>query len=205
MHSIWMVLVLSILSSSASAGTIGDLTYEIADGEVTITDCDEAARGELVIPAEIQGLPVISIGFRAFFGPNSLTSITIPDGVTYIGYGAFSNCIGLSSITIPDSVTSIGDSAFWNCTGLTSINIPIAFHIQTEAVRLDVRHLWPDGFFLPSSANPTAELSIRLAPVITVTGELDGAVTIEVADTADGPWAEWRTVIIGEEAPLRST
>ena len=45
----------------------------------------------------------------------------------------------------------------------------------------------------------SAPASLRLPPEITVTGELDEAVTIEVADTPDGPWTVWRTVVIGED------
>ena len=59
----------------------------------------------------------------AFSGCSSLTSITIPSGVTSIE-GAFSGCSSLTSITIPDSVTSIGEHAFDGCSGLTSISIP---------------------------------------------------------------------------------
>ena len=55
MHIIWFVLVLLVLSSSIRAGTLGDLTYAIADGQVTITGCDRAAAGKLEIPAEIDG------------------------------------------------------------------------------------------------------------------------------------------------------
>ena len=51
----------------------------------------------------------------------SLTSITIPDGVTSIGYGAFVNCSSLTSIEIPYSVTSIDDFVFTNCTKLRTI------------------------------------------------------------------------------------
>ena len=64
-----------------------------------------------------------SIGTNAFYNCKSLTSITIPDGVTSIGRGTFCDCSGLTSITIPDSITSIGLSAFSMCTGLTSITI----------------------------------------------------------------------------------
>ena len=107
-------------------------------------------------------------------------------------------CGDLASISIPDTVTSIGDAAFVFSLK-NSITIPEAFHSQSEANRLRLGHLWPDGFFLPSSSQrKSPELSIRLAPVITITGELDEAVTIEVADNADGPWTEWRTVLIGE-------
>jgi len=249
MHSIWLVLVLSVLSSSVCAGTLGDLTYKIADGQVTITDCYFEAEGELVIPAEIEGLPVTSIGrsvwggafsgcesltsitipdsvtsigdeaFRyctsltsitipegvksigpwAFYGCSSLTSITIPEGVKSIGDGAFQSCSRLSRITIPDSVTSIGDWAFYDCRRLTSITIPKAFHSQTEAERLEIRHLWPDGFFLPSSVTRTPELSIRLPLQLIVTGDQNANAVIEATDSVSGPWAEWRTVVIGEE------
>ena len=60
------------------AADLNDLTYTTTDGEVTITDCDEAASGELVIPDTIEGNPVTSIGDFAFSNCSSLTSITIP-------------------------------------------------------------------------------------------------------------------------------
>ena len=59
----------------------------------------------------------------AFYGCSSLTSITIPNGVTRIGSGAFQST-GLTSVTIGNNVTSIGDSAFYGCRGLTSVTIP---------------------------------------------------------------------------------
>ena len=52
-----------------------------------------------------------------------LTSVSIPNTVTYIGSGAFSYCSGLSSITIPNSVTYIGSGAFSYCSGLSSVKI----------------------------------------------------------------------------------
>jgi len=99
------------------------LTWTTTDGKVTITECNTAASGLLVIPDTIEGNPVTSLGDRAFYNCTSLTSITIPDGVTSIGVAAFRYCTRPTSITIPDSVTSIGIEAFGNCDSVTNITI----------------------------------------------------------------------------------
>ena len=62
------------------------------------------------IPAQMQNLPVTSIGDWAFAECN-ITSAVIPFGVVSIGEGAFYRN-RLNSITIPGSVTSIREHAF---------------------------------------------------------------------------------------------
>ena len=98
-------------------------TYEIVGNTVTITDCEETASGELVIPGTIDGRLVTAIGKDAFRDCFDLTSITIPEGVISIGDSAFRACTHLKGFAIPGTVESIGDYAFLNCTSLTSFNV----------------------------------------------------------------------------------
>ncbi|MDB4735412.1 leucine-rich repeat protein [Akkermansiaceae bacterium] len=117
-------MTLLLLALGVTAASLDDLSYNTNDGKVTITRCDRAAAGELVIPDTIEGNPVTSISFSSFSSCSSLTKVTIPEGVTSIGSSAFRGCSSLTNIMIPESVTSIGERAFYDCSSLTRITIP---------------------------------------------------------------------------------
>jgi predicted lipoprotein with Yx(FWY)xxD motif len=121
-----LLLLVPLMIGFLQAASVDDLTFTLNDDGVSysVTDCDTAAIGEMIIPSTYNSLPVTSIGNNAFYRCTSLTSITIPDSVTSIGEEAFYYCTSLTSITIPDGVTSIGGSAFFYCTSLTSATIP---------------------------------------------------------------------------------
>ncbi|MFT6864635.1 MAG: hypothetical protein ACJAVK_003203 [Akkermansiaceae bacterium] len=95
------------------SGTLGDLTYEVVNGEeVTITDCSSAAEGEFIIPDEIEELPVTTIADSAFSRRREITYITIPQSVSIIGLSAFRYCEGLTFVVLPSSLTRGGSQLF---------------------------------------------------------------------------------------------
>ena len=88
-----------------------DFSYKIENGGIIMTGYHGSIK-DVKIPGEIKGLPVLSIGERAFQG-NELTSIVIGDSVETIGFAAFFNN-KLTSVVIPNSVKTIEDYAFAN-------------------------------------------------------------------------------------------
>ena len=103
--------------------TSGDYTYTLLeDGSARIIDYTGDAEA-LTVPAELDGHLVCQIGDRAFSACFSLTSVTLPKGLTAIGEDAFQRCESLASIALPEGLTAIGDNAFFSC-GLTSIALP---------------------------------------------------------------------------------
>ena len=97
------------------------------DKTVEVFGCDKTLQ-DVVIPSSVnyEGIhyKVITIGDKAFYGRDNLTSIELPNSVITIGDKAFYGCHNLTSIKLPNSVTTIGYMAFYDCLGLTSIEIP---------------------------------------------------------------------------------
>ena len=68
-------------------------------------------ESSVVIPEELDGIPVTAIGPNAF-KDSAVTSVTISEGVTAIGSKAFANCS--LDVTFADSINSIATDAFAN-------------------------------------------------------------------------------------------
>ena len=124
-----MFLCCIATSFAQFSGSVNDsqgVKYTANNDESTcyVSGHESNFSGTIVIPESYEGRRVTNIGYEAFRGCSSLTSITIPNSVTNIGSSAFYGCSGLTSVTIPNSVTSIGDRAFEGCSGLTSVTIP---------------------------------------------------------------------------------
>lgn len=111
-------------ASGVVAADVGDTAYSVTTAEgLTFKmglDAETGTAGvitaysgtssRVVIPDEIEGLPVCGIAADVFKGKR-LTSVTLGSNLTYIGKSAFENN-NLTSVYIPDSVTTICEDAF---------------------------------------------------------------------------------------------
>ena len=174
MKKLFAFFTLMVLATSASAQTFDfsamcesgqTLYYKISDSsafEIAVVAPDLSSgypawithnkpTGDLVIPSIVEhegnNYTVASILERAFMSCTELTSVVVPDSVTFIGEHAFGydsaltsvilpsrlkviesstfiNCLSLVSITLPDSLTTIKGHAFLSCESLPSITFP---------------------------------------------------------------------------------
>lgn len=122
-------------------------SYVRDGGQIEITGLSIAGNflANLVIPGEIDGLPVRAIDENAFALSHNMRSISIPgsitsmgkfafqscpnltkvtfgEGLKEIGYGAFVDCTGIGVLAFPGSLTTVGEKAFWRCTGITNVD-----------------------------------------------------------------------------------
>ncbi|MBR3843996.1 MAG: leucine-rich repeat protein, partial [Clostridia bacterium] len=95
--------------------------YTVSGGSATVVGY-EGSQTDLVMPASLDGYPVVAIGAFAF-NLASITSVVIPEGVTTIERYAFGFCQFLKSVTLPSSLRTIEECGFWY-TALQSVTLP---------------------------------------------------------------------------------
>jgi hypothetical protein len=178
-----MAILAAILATSFAspsdvrAASAGGFLYEVYEGKATIFGCDGTCPTALVIPAAVDGYPVVEITVSAFTGAR-LDSVVISDSVLLIGAVAFANT-GLSSLTLGNSVQRIGVYTFAG-NALTSLTLPaslisandLAFYdnlLETVTFEGAVPLFEVSGVF---SGNPRLTHVIALGPWIVDTAVL---------------------------------
>jgi len=110
-----------------------DFNYRLnEDGDGVIITRYTGSNGNVVIPGEIDGYPVVELGRRAFYGELSdgtvgpgifINSVVIPASVKKIGNECFLRIRELNSVTILGRGVEIGRAVFSNNRNLTELNL----------------------------------------------------------------------------------
>lgn len=109
-------------------GTIGILGRNRQHNKVILPNFVDSLREELSKDNKLEEIAIPGcynkIGNAVFFMCESLTKVTLSDGIEEIGKSAFAYCDKLEVINIPRSVKRIDNLAFSYCTRLRHIKIP---------------------------------------------------------------------------------
>ena len=107
--------------STGIATATSAFTYVNHGDSIEITGFNNSVS-DVVIPSEIEGLPVTAISVGAFY-LSTITSIEIPNTVTSIGEMAFLGCTSLKSVKLSTGVAKIDKNAFGSCSALQEIQV----------------------------------------------------------------------------------
>lgn len=110
--------------------TVGYLRFKLmpTQDSYCLTGYKYDINDNVIIPNEVNGLPVTRISRNTFAGCAKIKHVTIPATVFEIGERAFQQCINLKSVKIEGDVVEIYREAFRDCSRLR--------HFTANAIKL---------------------------------------------------------------------
>lgn len=139
--------------------------YELSkDGKGVVINKYKGESPYVVIPSEIQGLPVVEVsGENIFSGVKTISvpgsvkvfdvnglnerklygveAVSFGEGVERIGRTAFYGSTKLRKVILPSSLKVIEPGAFYGCKSLTSIKLPDSLKVISEGLFYDCENL----------------------------------------------------------------
>ena len=121
------VLAMCVLPAAAADGVgAEDYLYSASGGNITLTKYFGEDESEIIIPAEIDGMPVTKIGEKCFEDHEEIERVILPDTLKVIDYRAFYGCSNLADMNMPETLEKTGGWVFAH-TGFESFIFPEGF------------------------------------------------------------------------------
>ena len=108
------ILLALVLLLPLAARTQNALTYVTNNGAITITGHVgvNSSVTNVVIPASINGYPVVNVDVDAFYTCTKLTNVVVPASVTNLADKAFANCSTLTNLLFLGNAPVLGVNVF---------------------------------------------------------------------------------------------
>lgn len=179
-----LIAVICCVSSTAGAQEPPGFTWVTETDGITVTGIRGESVTKLIVPEQIEGLPVVRIGGYALYDNRDITEVVLPDslkeiggeafrgcaklktvhlgsGLTSIGEEAFAFCDALQEITLPAGLVSIGEYAFWHCSALADVEVPPGVRDLPDGAFGQCRSL--SHIVLPQSLETIGDLAFATA------------------------------------------
>ena len=95
--------------------------YGESNGNITI-NYYQGDDEFVVIPEEINGKPVVSIGENAFVG-NSFKTLFLTKNITAVSQRAIANCLNLETLYFSDGIITVSDASIVNCPNFANLRV----------------------------------------------------------------------------------
>ncbi|MBQ9953961.1 MAG: leucine-rich repeat protein [Eggerthellaceae bacterium] len=99
-------------------------TYVVLDGDKVRIERCKTSVANLVIPGEIEGMPVVSLAADACAYLPDIRTLTCADSIISIGYCAFRGCKNLRKAVLPASVGNYDSGWLRACDKLEELHLP---------------------------------------------------------------------------------
>ncbi len=142
-------------ASAADLVWYNDLQFDKSTGTIVRYRQNEFG-GSVEIPAEIEGVPVTTIGAKTFAG-SEIENVILPNSVLKIEKWAFDSCIYLREIKLSSSLKRIEDEAFNYCESLEKVEFPEGLTYIGNGAFSGCESL--EDFVLPESLQTIGELA----------------------------------------------
>lgn len=123
-----MLALMINISALAADFKIGEIKYEVINGDlVSVKDAKKAA-GDVEIPAKVTDPKsgkeyTVALIAKGAFKKAPLTSITLPNTLQAIDEQAFKECVNLATAKLPDNVIYIPSECFNGCISLANVEL----------------------------------------------------------------------------------
>lgn len=176
-----LLLAVLLLGSTAMGESVISDGFELGIGSQSVSLLKYLGEdAEVIIPDNYAGLPLTTVGDKAFYEMEHIIDVDLPDTVVEIGDKAFYGCSGLEFIYIPSSVMHIGYDAFANYDNLM-LNFEDGSYAKQYAMALDLEY----QFYEKEGSNGLSQIygePIYTEPVIE-DESLDLYESVDVIDT----------------------
>ena len=135
--------------------------YSVLGGNVTLTKYFGEKEAEIVIPGEIDGMPVTRIGEKCFEDHEEIERVFLPDTLKVIDYRAFYGCSGLTEMNLPESLEKTGGWVFAH-SGFSSVTFPEGFTSLGYGAFYGSNNL--KTVILPEGVTSIGENTFRMCP-----------------------------------------